>query len=276
MDHFETGNEKIQRNAFCGVERIAGVGLAIRAVGTARQNMGWDMTAGHSVTATLARGLTILDAFRVAQAPLRHRDIVARTALPKATVTRLVRTLCDQGYLERLGTERFRVGENLMALGAMSIDQSPLVATAAPLIAELSRRNDVFAMLLSFKDDTLNVLYEHGHDDAYQDGEVSAETTRLVDLVVAASLGRAARPVVENEDLLGRTRFALGMDGYASSCMASGIHVASAVAAPVRVEGSRELTLMVAGSPTGDELSDVTRLGKALVKVAKKIRRDPQ
>ena len=48
---------------------------------------------------SLERGLAILECFKPGVDLLAHRDWCEQTGLPKATVTRLVRTLCDRGYL---------------------------------------------------------------------------------------------------------------------------------------------------------------------------------
>ena len=48
----------------------------------------------------LSRGLDILRAFRRGERMLFSRDLVARTGLPKATVSRLTYTLTQLGYLE--------------------------------------------------------------------------------------------------------------------------------------------------------------------------------
>jgi DNA-binding IclR family transcriptional regulator len=50
---------------------------------------------------SLERGLTVLRALRDAEGPVRNQDVVARTGLPKATVSRLMHTLSSLGYLRR-------------------------------------------------------------------------------------------------------------------------------------------------------------------------------
>ena len=58
----------------------------------------------YSVT-SLARGLSILRAMHEADGPIRNREIVDRTGLPKATVSRLLGTLSARGYVRRLDTQ---------------------------------------------------------------------------------------------------------------------------------------------------------------------------
>lgn len=50
---------------------------------------------------SLERGLTVLKTLASAGKPMRNQDLVARTGLPKATVSRLMHTLTSLGYLRR-------------------------------------------------------------------------------------------------------------------------------------------------------------------------------
>lgn len=51
---------------------------------------------------SLERGLSILRELRAANAPVRNQDLVERTRLPKATVSRLLNTLGTLGYVRRI------------------------------------------------------------------------------------------------------------------------------------------------------------------------------
>jgi hypothetical protein len=51
---------------------------------------------------SLERGLAVLRELRVADAPVRNQDLVSRTGLPKATVSRLLNTLGALGYVRRI------------------------------------------------------------------------------------------------------------------------------------------------------------------------------
>jgi ribose transport system substrate-binding protein len=57
---------------------------------------------------SVQRACQILQAFRLEGEVLRLRDLTARTALHKATVSRILRTLESEGFIERLGGDRFR------------------------------------------------------------------------------------------------------------------------------------------------------------------------
>lgn len=57
---------------------------------------------------SVQRACRILQAFNDEAEVLRVRDLVIRTGLHKATASRLLRTLVTEGFVERLGDDRFR------------------------------------------------------------------------------------------------------------------------------------------------------------------------
>lgn len=66
----------------------------------------------------LARGLEVLRAFEPGDATLGNGDLVRRTGLPKATVSRLCYTLATLGYLSVVPRSgRYRLGAGVLALG---------------------------------------------------------------------------------------------------------------------------------------------------------------
>ncbi len=66
-----------------------------------------DRTSKDHVQA-VQRACRILQAFHAEGEVLRVRDLVLRTGLHKATDSRLLRTLEAEGFVERLGDDRFR------------------------------------------------------------------------------------------------------------------------------------------------------------------------
>lgn len=67
---------------------------------------------------TLARGLSVLRAFRTGDDGLSNAQIAERTGLPKSTVSRLTYTLGTLGYLTQPQRhDRYRLGPTLMAVG---------------------------------------------------------------------------------------------------------------------------------------------------------------
>lgn len=99
---------------------------------------GGDGDAGQLSTA-LTRGLDVLRAFRPGDKPLGNQDIIARTGLPKATISRITYTLSALGYLlydKDLG--RYSLGPAVIALGYSALASSAVVHLSKPLMQELA------------------------------------------------------------------------------------------------------------------------------------------
>ncbi len=96
---------------------------------------------GRYRVGSLDKGLAILRVIREVDGPMRNREIVARTGLPKATVSRLMNTLSARGYLRRidrqgtyvLGEASTRAGRAM--LGALRLERH------GPLFADVFRQN---------------------------------------------------------------------------------------------------------------------------------------
>lgn len=86
---------------------------------------------------TLARGLSVLSAFRAHDQGLSHAEIAERTGLPKPTTSRLTYTLCELGFLSHgHRNDRFRPGPALLALGSVvNITSSAIELAADPMQA---------------------------------------------------------------------------------------------------------------------------------------------
>jgi DNA-binding IclR family transcriptional regulator len=89
--------------------------------------------------ASLTRGLEILRAFAPGDSTLGNQDLIERTGLPKATVSRLTQTLVKLGYLhydELLG--RYSIGPGTVSLGYCALSSNPVVHMARPLMQEMA------------------------------------------------------------------------------------------------------------------------------------------
>ncbi|UDL92559.1 helix-turn-helix domain-containing protein [Mesorhizobium sp. PAMC28654] len=94
---------------------------------------------GTQLSSSLVRGLGILRAFRPGDVSLGNQDIIARTGLPKATVSRITYTLSALGYLlydKDLG--RYSLGPATVALGYSALSSSAVVHLARPLMQPLA------------------------------------------------------------------------------------------------------------------------------------------
>lgn len=98
--------------------------------------------------ASLTRGLRILRAFTADDATLGNQELIERTGLPKATVSRLTYTLVGLGYLhydDTLG--RYSIGPATVSLGYSALSSSPVVHIARPLMQELADQTGAAAAL---------------------------------------------------------------------------------------------------------------------------------
>ena len=88
---------------------------------------------------TLARGLSILRAFRPTDSGLTNQEISRRTGLPPPTVSRLSYTLCALGYLTHGRKHgKYRLGPAALALGNIAAAAFTFADTAAPVLQRLA------------------------------------------------------------------------------------------------------------------------------------------
>ncbi|RDK11923.1 IclR family transcriptional regulator [Cupriavidus lacunae] len=98
-------------------------------------------SGGKEQVSALVRGLQLLECFRSSQRFLSMQDLVDRTGLPKATVSRLLHTLVAQGYLEHSSVqERYYLGTGLLCLGFSALGSMGLRQIARPFMRELAEQ----------------------------------------------------------------------------------------------------------------------------------------
>lgn len=89
---------------------------------------------------SLARGMTVLEAFRHAEGPLTLAQIAARTGLTRSAAQRLVHTFRKLGYLTLSEDGRgFRPDLPILDLTHDYLRLNPLVRRASPVLLELRR-----------------------------------------------------------------------------------------------------------------------------------------
>ncbi|MCO7515418.1 IclR family transcriptional regulator [Pseudomonas guariconensis] len=109
--------------------------------------MSVDVDAGDSLL-TVNRGLQVLRAFRNERTPLSNAEIVARTGLPKSTVSRLTSTLLASGFLRHApGGRQFELGLGSLGIGHAFLETSPLVRLALPFMQDLADELNVSVAL---------------------------------------------------------------------------------------------------------------------------------
>ena len=100
----------------------------------------------------LVRGLQILRAFTPADASLGNQDLIDRTGLPKATISRLTYTLVGLNYLiydSVLG--RYSIGPATVSLGYSGLSTSAVIYMAKPLMQALAFETGV-AVAMGMRD----------------------------------------------------------------------------------------------------------------------------
>ena len=114
--------------------------------------------AGRVGVLTVQRGMQVLRAFRSERASLSNAEIVRRTGLSKATVSRLTSTLMQLGFLRHVPEGReFVLGTAALGIGHSYIVSSQLAAIANPLLQDLA---DTLGMSVALSTrDGLDMLY---------------------------------------------------------------------------------------------------------------------
>lgn len=123
-----------------------------------------------STLMTVERGLEVLRAFRSNRTPLTNAELVRRTGLPKATVSRLTSTLLHVGFLRLVpGKREFELSTGALGIGHAYLATNELLQSAQPLLQELADRLDV-SVALGIQD---------GIDMLYVDYRVSRKVATL-------------------------------------------------------------------------------------------------
>ena len=152
----------------------------------------------------LARGLDLLRAFTPHDRWLAHRELVSRTGLPPATVSRLAYTLARLGYLRhRAGSGEYALGAAVLTLGFSVLGNFDIGRIARPYMQALADDCQA-AISLGVRHDTTMVYVGHCRSSARLILGLDVGT-RLP--IATTAMGRAvlfALPVVERERLVQR------------------------------------------------------------------------
>ena len=92
---------------------------------------------GKTPRTVTARALAILESFSPDQTALSLMEISRRTGLSASTTHRLVGELSEWGALERLSDLRYRSGQRLCEVAALSPHRGGLLACAMPFLEDL-------------------------------------------------------------------------------------------------------------------------------------------
>ncbi|NNG24445.1 helix-turn-helix domain-containing protein [Massilia sp. ML15P13] len=105
---------------------------------------------------SLARGLSVLQAFSDQRRSLTIAQISHRTGIPRASVRRCLHTLIQLGYAEAHGNN-FSLKPKVLSLGYSYLSSTPLTVSAHPYLNQISRSLNESCSLAVLQDD--EVLY---------------------------------------------------------------------------------------------------------------------
>ncbi|ETF04464.1 IclR family transcriptional regulator [Advenella kashmirensis W13003] len=114
----------------------------------------------RSVNRSLERGLAIVRCFRPGVGSLTNADIVERTNLPKATVSRLARTLVEMGFLRRdRVSQAYRLSFSMLSLAHAVLLDCQIAHEAIPLMHDVGMKHHINVGLSTV--DHLDMVYLH-------------------------------------------------------------------------------------------------------------------
>lgn len=115
---------------------------------------------GTASNRSLERGLAILRCFKPGLGALGNAEIVERTGLPKATVSRLTKTLVNSGFLRREPTTNaFKLSFSVLSLAHAVMLDSRVAHEALPLMEQFGVEKSVNVGLSTA--DGLDMVYLH-------------------------------------------------------------------------------------------------------------------
>lgn len=89
---------------------------------------------------TLARGLEVLAAFRPGDVGVGNAELAQRTGLTRPTVSRLINTLVQLGYVQRARDGRYRLSTHVLRLAYPVLAQLRIRQLAHPLMREFAEQ----------------------------------------------------------------------------------------------------------------------------------------
>jgi DNA-binding IclR family transcriptional regulator len=163
---------------------------------------GWNRRTTNGACPATSWALEILRAFSPSEGLLGNQELVSRTGLPKATVSRLTHTLTRLGYLthiERL--EKYQLAPGALSIGYSALANMRIRQIARPYMQELA--DYAAASVALGSRDRLNLIYVE-HCRGKEGVMLRLDLGARVPLATTA-MGRAllaALPVKEREYLM--------------------------------------------------------------------------
>jgi len=237
---------------------------------------------------TVERGMQVLRAFRSEGKALSNAELVRRTSLSKATISRLTSTLIELGFLRRtVGGRQFELSTGPLPIGHSYIGANPVIRYAHPFMQELADRLNVSVAVATPNE--LDMLYV-----AYRTSRKIATLRLGIGSLLPmghTAIGRAylwALPAAERKEKIAALKQIAGTDATAlerdirtsfqeleqeGTCFAVGVsgyqRDAYGIALPVRAGIQQIAMALSCGSvETGSKLATRRRVSDALRKAA--------
>jgi DNA-binding IclR family transcriptional regulator len=149
----------------------------------------------------LGRGLDVLRCFGPRDRWLANQDIAARTGLARPTVSRLVYTLTQLGFLRHAQAQRkYGLGSAAVSLGYSALTQIDIRRAARPLLHALSQQTNSSAHLAINDGLHMQVVDTYWHSGVFVvdiGSRVSIVTTSLGQAYVCALPEEERRSILE-------------------------------------------------------------------------------
>lgn len=237
---------------------------------------------------SLERGLELLRAFGPGATLLGNGELAERTGLPKATVSRLTRTLVEAGYLEHDAARRaYRLGLPVLSLAQALRSGSTVLNAAGPLIRETAQTKRINVGIAGADREEMVYLESIRYNQRASLRTIVSGQRVPMELT---SLGRAylaMQPTAEFARLMGafRNRGRSGWERLAQEiaeavddvqrygyCVASWQPEVIALATPLAIAGHRLLILNFSVRTAASKDSVVSELAPALLRLRDEIK----
>lgn len=137
---------------------------------------------------SLIHGLACLEALASSPEPMRSIDLAKALGFEPTKVHRLLGTLADLGLAERTAGRRYRTGPGIHVLAALTLQGSPLIRSALPVIRSLADCGFKVALGVRWRD---HVCYLwHGAADAPAEIGLAGSALHALD---TSSIGQLLR-----------------------------------------------------------------------------------
>jgi IclR family pca regulon transcriptional regulator len=114
-------------------------------------------TGDPNFMTSLARGLTVIQAFSDGKRPLTNSQLSAKTGLSRAAVRRCLYTLMKLGFAASDDSRHFYLRPRILALGHSYISSMPIASAAQPVLEHVSRQLHESCSIATL--DGLDIIY---------------------------------------------------------------------------------------------------------------------